>query len=357
MGVISYKCPNCSGPLKFDPQTQKQVCEYCESAFTQKELDDFYKETVLESKETKVNEEEKEIFQTDAEGLLYNCPSCGAQIVTEETTAATFCYYCHNPVVLSGRLEGRDTPDYVVPFSIDRKKAEEIFTGWLKQKKFVPSSFYSKEQIDKLSGVYFPYWLYSCKADAVLDAEGSKISRQRAGDIEYTHKDVYHIDRAGVMNIDNIARNALMKANRILVEGVTPFTYSEMQSFNMSYLSGFVAEIKDVEKVKFEKDVYAEVEKFADDKLQASLSGYTDIRVHKKSVDIQDGKWTYALMPVWTITYKDREKDKIYYFSINGQTGKVIGELPTDQKKLLFSFMSIFFPFMILLLLIGYFFI
>ncbi len=38
--------------------------------------------------------------------LVYICPSCGAEVVTDATTAATFCYYCHNPVVLSEKLTG-----------------------------------------------------------------------------------------------------------------------------------------------------------------------------------------------------------------------------------------------------------
>ena len=64
-------------------------------------------------------------YQGDA--MLYTCPSCGAEIVTDATTAATFCYYCHNPVVLSGRLTGTYQPDFAIPFQIDRKRAQEVF--------------------------------------------------------------------------------------------------------------------------------------------------------------------------------------------------------------------------------------
>ena len=69
--------------------------------------------------------------------------SCGAQIVTDETTAALFCYYCHNPVVLEEKLAGNFKPDYILPFQIDKKKAQEIFTQWVGRKKFVPDYFFS----------------------------------------------------------------------------------------------------------------------------------------------------------------------------------------------------------------------
>lgn len=152
MAAITYKCPNCDGGLIFDPSSQKYHCEFCLSDFTQEELD--------------VPEPE------DSQAVLYTCPSCGAQIVTDETTAATFCYYCHNPVVLSGKLTGRFAPDYVIPFQIDRDKAKEIFAGWIAKKKYVPDAFYSGRQIETMTGVYFPYWLYGCRVDGMLDAQG-----------------------------------------------------------------------------------------------------------------------------------------------------------------------------------------
>ena len=39
MAVVSFKCPNCDGELIFDPSTQNYKCEYCNSLFSQAELD------------------------------------------------------------------------------------------------------------------------------------------------------------------------------------------------------------------------------------------------------------------------------------------------------------------------------
>ena len=98
MAVISYKCPNCDGELVFHPAAQKYKCEYCASAFSQQEL----------AQMKPAAEEEERVPESQEmrgeEGVMYHCPSCGAEIVTDQTTAATFCYYCHNPVVLSGRV-------------------------------------------------------------------------------------------------------------------------------------------------------------------------------------------------------------------------------------------------------------
>ena len=157
MAVISFKCPNCDGELIFDPETQKYKCEYCGSKFTQAELDALQP---AESEETDAgaadgsDEAEQETTEQQspdtkkkegedggAEAVIYNCPSCGAEIVTDATTAATFCYYCHNPVVLGKRLEGKYLPNKVIPFKISKKEAEKRFLEYVGKKKFVPRHF------------------------------------------------------------------------------------------------------------------------------------------------------------------------------------------------------------------------
>ena len=121
MEVITYKCPNCGGDLTFDPASGKYKCEYCLSSFTQEEAekanpkaaealngeDDAAgaQEASDAQKESSTEETKGETEQGEA--VVYTCPNCGAEIVTDATTAATYCFYCHNPVVLSGRLSAR----------------------------------------------------------------------------------------------------------------------------------------------------------------------------------------------------------------------------------------------------------
>ena len=205
MSVITYKCPNCGGGLEFDPSGQNYKCSYCLSEFTQ--------ETLYEAE--KVKSREQNAAETDSgddarsQPVLYTCPSCGAEIVADETTTASFCYYCHNPVVLAGKMTGGYHPDFVIPFAIDREKTVEIFTQWIGKKKYVPKAFYSPDQIEKISGVYFPYWLYSCSVDGKLDAEGTKIKTWVMGNIRYTETQKFKVDRSGRMRVEHVTRNAV----------------------------------------------------------------------------------------------------------------------------------------------------
>lgn len=107
MSTVAYKCINCGGPLEFNPAKQMFSCEYCRSDFTEKELKDHFGEL-----DEKLNDENNKVDETQTEddefgfgGVLFSCPNCGAEVVTDETTAATECVYCHSPVVFRADLQ------------------------------------------------------------------------------------------------------------------------------------------------------------------------------------------------------------------------------------------------------------
>ena len=221
-------------------------------------------------------------------------------------------------------------------------------------KKYLPKAFYAPDQLEKMAGVYFPYWLYDCQVEGELEGEGRTQKLWTEGNIRFTRTEKYDINRKGTMEIHNLTRNALSKGNRKLVEGVMPFDMTQMQSFQMGYLSGFLAENRDMEKERFVQEVGAEVSAFAEQSLKSSVSGYDSVQYRRKETRVCDSRWRYVLMPVWTMTYKDPKTDKIYYFACNGQTGKVCGELPVDPGRLAVLFLSCFVPLLAVLLVIGY---
>lgn len=351
MNTITYKCPNCDGGLVFNPNSQKFKCEYCLSEFSKEELERQAGERAAEETANPVNGSREPAVDTM---VLYHCPSCGAEIVTDETTAAAACYYCHNPVVLTGRLSGQYKPDSILPFETDRKRAEETFKNWIRRKKYIPRDFYSPEQIEQLEGVYYPYWLYSCRMEGRIYAEGIKRRTTRSGDTEYLETSRYEVERNGRMEVRNVSRNALKKADRRLAEYVLPYDTSKLRYFSAGYLSGFKAERRDMDKEEFRQEVEDEVRDFALKSLRDSVYGYDSVDIKNHQAMIIASRWNYALLPVWVLTYRDKKNDKIYYFAMNGQNGKVCGTLPVSYGRLSGLFAAVFFPVLILFLLGGY---
>lgn len=153
MAVVTYKCPNCDGGLIFDAESQKFHCEFCLSYFTEEELikagQAKSEEQIVDNAES-TNSEDSQESGEDFEGVVYTCPSCGAEVVVDSTKAASQCCFCHNPVVISGRLDGKFRPDCVIPFAIDRDEAIERFLEWTKKQVFAPKNFFSKNRLTKL---------------------------------------------------------------------------------------------------------------------------------------------------------------------------------------------------------------
>lgn len=337
MAVVSFKCPNCDGELIFDPATQGYKCEYCFSSFTQAQLDAMQPEqSTKQAPQQASSYGAAEGGNTSGDGtgaVIYNCPSCGAEIVTDETTAATFCYYCHNPVVLGGRLEGEFFPDKIIPFEVTKEKAIQGFLDYVGKKKFVPTAFFRKKQIETMTGVYFPYWIYDVQFRGTMQADARKVRIWRTGDMEYKETKYYDVERKGFITIKNLTENALGKANAKLADGVMPYKFDMMKDFNMGYLSGFQAEKRDIERSAVEEKMQQEMQKNAETLMRDSINGYNTVNVRNSNFVPQKERWSYVLFPVWTITYKGSD-GKIYYYSMNGQTGQVCGELPVDKKKL-----------------------
>ena len=356
MAVVSYKCPHCGGELIFSPTTQKYKCEYCLSDFSQEELEALKPEEGSEEKAVNFEEDTQEENTTEKEtqeAVIYHCPSCGAEIVTDETTAATFCYYCHNPVVLSGRVSGEFLPDKIIPFAIDKKQATEKFLDYVHSKKFVPKAFFNKQQIEKISGVYFPYWMVDMDMEGSMQAEGRNVRVWRSGDTEYTETKVYRVEREGDVHLEDITKNALKKSNAKLAEGVLPYDVSKVQKFHMGFLSGFLAEKRDIERTELNKQVQQEANEYGEKILRGTVKGYSSISVKSCHLNQTQENWDYTMLPVWTVTYKGKN-GKMYYYSMSGQDGKVYGELPIDYKKVWILGGIVFGVVLILALIGGY---
>lgn len=338
MSVITYKCPNCDGGLVFDPESGTYACEYCFSKFTQEELTAESQSSETVSYEEVVQEESFESGKTEStdsqqSAVVYRCPSCGAEIITDETTAATFCFYCHNPIVLSGKLEGEYLPDGIIPFKVTKDEAIKRFQEWIQKKKFIPRGFYSSRQIEKLTGVYFPYWIYGCETDSYMNGTAKDVRIWRVGDIEYTETKVYAIKRAGKVIFNHLPKTALQKAQNAMLKGIFPYEFGAMEKFHMGFLSGFQAEKRDINKESLSAEIHQDIQKYAEKRMRDTITGHNTFSVESRNHTIAAEKFQYTLLPVWVLTYRERG-NQVYYFAMNGQTGEVVGKLPTDTKKL-----------------------
>lgn len=332
MATTSYKCLSCGAGIHYKPELRKFKCDYCFSEYTEDEL----------ARESKPQSSEKL--------NSYHCKSCGAQVVTDETTTSTFCYYCHNPVIISDRLTGEFQPNKMIPFTVDKNKATEYFLNWAKGKRLVPNDFTSRSQLEKITGVYLPYWWVDYKADIDYMAEGNNLRVWRSGNREYTETKKYQIVRNGQIDINNVSEVAFSKIDRNLLNGIGPYYEKEAVPFSMPYLSGFFAEQYNMDKEKVTPILKDQVDRYFNYLINEQIGGYNHVRTIRNHIDVKAEQWSYTLLPAWILTY--RYNGKTYIFAVNGQTGKSFGELPISSQKLSAGF-GITFGITVAMLLLG----
>ena len=179
--ITNYQCPACGGPLQYGADTGKLGCEYCGSAFSVAEIEAFYAEKDAIAAQEKATADTKredpagEQWNTanlsdnsgeEGKGLrAYNCPSCTAELLCDETTAATSCPYCGNTTVVPGQISGMLKPDFVIPFKLKKEAAVAALKEHYKGRPFLPKAFKDANHLEEVKGVYVPFWLFDGTAD------------------------------------------------------------------------------------------------------------------------------------------------------------------------------------------------
>ena len=339
--VTNYQCPSCTGPLHFSSETGKLECAYCGSSFDPAEIERLYREKA-ESAASAAQQEEQtggaapgasagsEWGESEAASLrVYNCPSCGAEIPCDDTTAATRCVYCGNPSIVPGRLGGSLKPDYIIPFRLDREAAVDALKKHCKGKPLLPPAFRSQNHLEKLQGVYVPFWLFDCETSGRVEYDANTVRTWAEGDWDITELTNYLVTRGGTVRFEQIPVDGSTKMPDDHMDAIEPYDYSGLVPFSMAYLPGFLADKYDVDEKRSAERAQKRAEQSTSEAFCASVSGYDSVVEKDRALSFTQKDAKYALLPVWLLNTKWNGKD--YLFAMNGQTGKLIGDLPVSK--------------------------
>ena len=349
MAGVTYKCPSCGSYVAFNPEDQKWKCDFCGSVYDEKTLlakaAEYEREAEAEhahdghdhaGHDHAGHDQAADAQPGDAaesgQQVIYHCPSCGSEIMTDETTVATHCYYCHNPVVLQGKLTADMKPDLVLPFTVSQEKAIERFMEWVGKKKYVPRGFFAREQVRQMQGVYYPHFVTRCEVDGAYQGEGLRSTVMDSGQYIVTTTEHYAVLRRADITFSDIMRPALKSTDRKLSDGIHPFPLEQLKPFSGAYLSGFLAERRDVSEQEATGDVEGEVRGYVAPLLTPTLHYTTYTGSASATVRAKDSR--YVLLPTWVLTYTKSGEKVPYYYAMNGSTGEVCGKLPINKGKL-----------------------
>ena len=308
------KCPNCTGTLYYDIKAGKLRCRNCASVFA------------VEDYEGNIGAEE-----TVLEGArLYTCRNCGAQLISGNDEAVTYCSYCGSEALLESELSGVKKPKYIIPFKISKKQCKEIYRKKLEKKPYVPKEFKDPEFIDRFRPFYIPYWMYQIRfRDDAFLLNGYR-NFTRGG---YDYHEEYKI-KASVENdgIYGIPYDASRNFDDTIAEQIAPFQKKDMREYEPGYLAGMYADRPNVNADLYKEEVLEQATDVAFKDIDKKL-GSMNLKLPRKNKRQDflqtryDGEDTLFL-PVWFLTW--RKNDRVAYAVVNGQTGKIHVDLPAD---------------------------
>lgn len=331
MAVLQeYKCPCCGGAINFDSTLQKLKCPYCDTEFDPAALAS-YDEVLNQAAPDEMSWEMPEnVDGENGKMNVYVCNSCGGEIITDETTAATKCPYCDNPVVMTGKLSGDLKPDYIIPFKLTKEMAKQELEKHLAGKRLLPKAFKSKNHIDEIKGIYVPFWLFDADADADLCYKATKVRVWSDTKYDYTQTSFYSVLRSGSIGFEHIPVDGSEKMADDLMESLEPFHFeADAVDFQTAYLAGYLADRYDVTAEKSIARANERIKQSTEQAFASTVTGYNSVTPDSSSVRFENGKTKYALYPVWILnTTWNNQK---YTFAMNGETGKFVGDLPMDK--------------------------
>lgn len=339
-------CKNCGAILSFKPGTTNLKCEYCGA------------ENIIETSSEEIEELDYEQFinnqlenEERIEVVSVKCETCGAQVSFPPNITADECPYCSSNIIIkNGSANSVLKPKSLIPFVIEKRKADTLFRGWISKLWFAPSKLKERTSKGKINGVYIPYWTYDSNVSSSYTGQrgtyyyvnesytttenGQTVTRTRqvrktrwtmvSGIIHHFFNDVLII-----------ASNSLPKK---IANKLNTWNLSALTPFNEQFLSGFKSEAYQVDiKEGFEKAKII-IDGEVDYLIRQDIGG-DEQRVTFENTSYNDIKFKHILLPIWISSYK--YKDKIYRFLINGQTGEVQGERPYSFMKIAFLVLSI----------------
>ncbi|MBE6993186.1 MAG: TFIIB-type zinc ribbon-containing protein [Ruminococcaceae bacterium] len=323
--IAEQKCPGCGATMRFDPQQGKLVCDYCGTVMDIPTDEPTVEQTQMEGFDfDSLNEQAVDL---KAENLpVYNCVSCSAEVIAAPGEFSLTCPYCGNNIVLTDKISGPLRPNGMIPFKIDSKSLPAAMNRFYKNKALLPKNFFSQSTMSKVTGVYVPFWVFDGTMSGTARYRAQNTMSTRQGDYIVSETSHYDLVRDANLTFQDVPVDATGTVEDALMDSLEPFDMNEVKPFDMKYLAGFTASRFDLAK--------NDIAQRAEDRMRSSADAVLD---HEGTAGYQsatriggslkaDLKAKYLLFPVYM--FDIMHGGKSYSFAVNGQTGKVVGNLP-----------------------------
>ena len=300
MSDVSVRiCPSCGGKMVFIPEIGKMKCEFCENTYEV--------EAATEQKAVQVARETPPITTYEQQLAECTCQSCGAAVCAQNEVISLGCPYCGNALVITSRVSSLFHPDGIIPFRFGANEALQFFQNFTKKLWFVPKSLKQNVKPSDFRAMYAPYYLFDFDV---------------SGEVGFANTKKF------AMEVNKLPLDASTNFPNDLMDNISPYDYQKMIAFSSDYLRGFMGEVYNENRNEFIPRATAMVQTTFDSYIARELNTLSGQKDSHMTATVK--RIYYVLLPVYLFSAVDQGKR--YFYAVNGQTGRVAGNVPYEKK-------------------------
>jgi hypothetical protein len=334
-----HACSACGAQAEWNPAKQLLVCPFCGTAtpFAVDAATGAIEELDL-AKALRDLPDEDRGWQTEKRTV--QCQSCKAVSVFDPERVGQNCEFCGSPSLVDYKeIKAPIRPQSLLPFTVTEANVREQIRKWYASKWLAPNKLRTRALVDRVHGVYIPYWTFDAHVVCPWDAEaghyyyttetyregGQTRTRQvRHVRWEPASGEVRHFfDDEPVPGTQGVATR--------LLKQVEPFPTTELKPYDTAFLSGFVIEHYQIVLFDAAKRSQEQMNAQLYQMCAAQIPGDTfrNLQIHPA---YSGQTFKHILVPVWLLTYNFSAK--VYQVVVNGVTGRMAGDYPKSPWKI-----------------------
>lgn len=312
------KCESCGGEVAFSPKSGNLECSKCHQTFAINRESFSYRNINMTGAVDEI--------KVDIKNVNLRCVGCGARFNGNTNNLAYVCEYCGSQLMENFNEKTSTSPDAIIPYAFDEDEARIKFKKNIAKKPFVPSVLKRQAPIDDIQSIYIPSFVFKCSS---YSNYSGKLEKRE--DEEYH---VFSINGVKAHTDEEIIIESSDYLTQTTLEEIKPYNMGDLCKFKSDFVRGYSLEhlnnslynIREQAKSIHEKNVRKEI-----------LSGYRYDRVKFLDIDTHftSGAYAYTILPTYKISYT--YKNKKYNTFMNGQTGKLCGNVPRSGVKIFFT--------------------
>ncbi len=337
-----HPCAACGAQAEWNPARQLLVCPFCGTAapFTVDAASGAIVENDLVKALRELPDEQRGWL---TEKRTVQCQSCKAVSVFDPDRVGQTCDFCGSPALVDYKeIKAPIRPQSLLPFKVAESQVREQIHRWYASRWFAPNALKARALVDRVRGVYIPYWTFDAQAVCPWEAEAGHYyyttESYRDGKGQLQTRQVQHVrwePASGEVThvFDDEPVPGTQGISLALLKGVEPFPTADLVAYDTAFLSGFVVEHYQVVLLDAAQNAEAAMTRELRGMCAAQVPGdtYRNLQIHP----VFSGRtFKHILAPVWLLIYNYRAK--AYQVVVNGYTGRMSGEYPKSAWKIAF---------------------